>query len=346
MLLQWKLNIKKVFILVLVSIFSALSLHFVLIILNVYSPLSQNLHNPTHVSEYLYEFLPLALMIFVLFLFKLNRIKDEKIKSYNAIEIGVIITIVVFSIIAVFRFIDICIMIMFATYSYESSMFGTTLVAFHILFYNILSLILLITIVKFFNKDGLKTFLPVLIIPAFYSLNADLIMRATEYSALSFFTPCYNFILEFGRIGILFIGWFLNLFNFGAVVFTETFPFKMFLGGTIYLIDLPCIGWEGLMGYTIIFLNLMVDIEKSKKMRLIWGVLGLIGTIFVNWFRLTLVFVVGKLFDVQAAMLIHQHLGDVIFVIWIFTFIIFIDKIKTAKIIRVFDRLITLLNRS
>ncbi|NIQ05827.1 MAG: hypothetical protein GWO20_08930, partial [Candidatus Korarchaeota archaeon] len=66
---------------------------------------------------------------------------------------------------------------------------------------------------------------------------------------------------------------------------------------------------------------------------------GLVGTMIVNVIRLMTIFAVGSLFDVEAAMLIHRHLGDVIFVIWIFLLVLIINQTKEISFQRIFDRL-------
>jgi exosortase/archaeosortase family protein len=339
------LDKKTTFIIVVVSLFSLLSLHLALIYSGIYTPISHTLDNADYVSGILYEFLPLAFMISILLYLKLDTYEIENDKHFDKFGFGVIISVIVLFVIILFRVIDSTLMITFAgsTYFYGLNR-KFTAISFHILFYSALSIILLTVVGLFFNKKGLKTLLPIYIIPIFYSLNADLILKSNVYAPFSVFYPVYQFILEFGRIETLFIDSFLKLFSFNVTVFVKTFPYRLFLGSTIYSIDLPCIGWEGIMGYTIIFLNFLTDLVKSNKMRLFWGVLGLIGTIFVNIFRLTLIFIAGELWNVEAAVLIHRHGGDIIFIAWIFFFIFIIAKIKNINSTRVFVRLKSILN--
>lgn len=342
---QITLNIKKMYVLVLILFFSVISLHFALIIGGVYTPLSHTLNNAKWISGITYEFLPMALMIFILFLSKLDNIEIKNTEHYSTFKIGAIISIAVLSAVLVFRAMDFVMMIVFSSTIYaREMMLRFSELSFHILFYNLLSVILIIITALFFGKSGLKKFLPVMIIPAFYSLNADLIMGSNKFPALSFFKPLYQSIIEFGKMETMFIGSFLNFLNFKVFVSTQTFPFTLIMGGIIYLVDLPCIGWEGIMAYTIIFINLLVDIEKSNKKRLIWGVLGLLGTIFINILRLTIIFIIGTLYDVQVALIIHQHLGDIIFVVWIFIFLFVISEYKKSKFGRIFEKLKSLLN--
>lgn len=325
-------DVKKTFVLVTILLFSVLSLFFILIISGYYIPLSRTLANVEYVSGTLYRFLPLAFMMSILFISKLNKVENENTKRYTALNLGLTTLIAIFSIIVLFRVLDIGMMLLFSSSSYsQGTLRRFASISFQIIFFFSVSLVLLLTSGVFFKKNGLQTFFPIYIIPAFYSFNADLIMRANLFDAFSFFYPAYQFILEFGKIETMLVGALLNLLNFNAVVSTGTFPFRLILRNAIYSIDLPCIGWEGIMGYSIIFLNLLLDLENNTKMRLIWGLLGLIGTIFVNIFRLTLIFIMGELFNVQAALLIHQNIGDFIFIIWIFLFIFLIDGFKKGK---------------
>lgn len=328
------------FLLILISTFSTISLSFVLSIFKVYHPVSYTLSNIDYVTAVLYEFFPLTFMIVLLIIFKLNRIKIENNRTFDLIDISVILTITILSTIALFRALDVGIMVLFPSSIYSHGYWlRFTEIVYRILFYSSLSIILGIIVGGSLRINGLKTLLPIYIIPFFYTFNADIIMRANDYALFSVFTPLYQLIIEFGKFQTTFIGSLLNFLNFKASVFTQTFPFILIVANTVYSIDLPCIGWEGLIGYTIIFLNLIIDFEKSNKMRLIWGILGFFGTIIVNTIRLTLIFIIGCVFNVQAAMLVHQHAGDIIFIIWIFAFILLINKIKKSKPIRTFERL-------
>lgn len=334
MFIHSKVDVKRMFLIVIISLFSAISFHFALIIWNIYVPLSHTLNNPAYISAILYEFVPIALMISVLFLFRLNKIKIEKEKNYDVIGLIVIVVTVAFSVVILLREIDTTLMVMFPTGMF---LHGTerrfVSISFHILFYSLLSVVLMVVVALFFKRRGLKTFLPIYIIPAFYTLNADLIMRAGEYAAFSLFYPIYQLILEFGKLETIFVVSLLNLLNVPASFSIETFPFKLMLQNNLYLIDLPCIGWEGIMGYSIIFVNFILDIEKNNKMRLVWSVLGFLGTIFVNTVRLTIIFVMGAVYGAETAMYIHQHLGDVIFVVWIFLLVLIIGKIRQVGLV-------------
>jgi exosortase/archaeosortase family protein len=336
------IDTKRLFLFSIIAASLALILNLVFILTNVYTPLSDALNSPNYISAILNEFVPIAFMIGILFYLKMSQIKLETVRRYSALETVSIIAVVVSCILVVFRSMDIVMMRGFATYS-QGPMRGFTQVSFHILFYYVFCLSIFTITAFFVNKKDLKLFIPVLIIPAFYSLNADILLKAPQYNALSFFAPFYQFVLAFGKIETMIVGSLLNLINFRAIIYTNSFPFRLLMGSAFYLIDLPCIGWEGLMGYSIIFLNLLMDFEDNNKMRLFWGVLGFVGTILANIFRLSLILIMGELFDVQVAKLIHEHGGDIIFVIWIFVFIFIIHSYKQGKFTWIFDRLRSLL---
>jgi len=341
-----KIDTKRIFILTSISIISTLAILFALILSDIYVPLVHTLDNKLIINAVIYEFLPIGFMIIVLLIIRMKDIEIKKIKYYGVIEIAVAILTAVLSMFVLFRAIDVIMMLVFSSNIYShGSMRRFTEVSFRIIFYTVLSLILLFIAGLFFKKKGLVTFFPIYIIPIFYTFNADVIMRASEFSIFSFFYPVYQFILEFGRLETQLVGSILNFVNIKTIVNVGRFPYSLFCGNTLYLIDLPCIGWEGIMGYTIIFLNLIIFIEPRNKRRLIWGILGTIGTIFMNILRLTLIFSMGALFDVQVAVFIHQHMGDVIFIIWIFVFILIMDRFKNFKPTLFFERLKTLLKR-
>lgn len=341
-----KLDTKRMFILTSISIVSTLSIIFALILSDIYVPLVHTLNNKPIINSIIYEFLPIGFMIIVLLIIRMKDVEIKNNKYYGVIELAAVILIAMLSMFVFFRAVDVIMMLIFSSTIYSSgSMLRFTEVSFHIIFYTALSFILLVTAGVFFKKKGLISFFPIYIIPIFYTFNADVIMRASEFSLFSFFYPVYQFILEFGRLETQLVGSILNFFNIETVINVGRFPYSLFCGNTLYFVDLPCIGWEGIMGYTIIFLNLIIFIEPRNKRRLIWGILGIMGTIFMNIIRLTLIFSMGALFDVQVAVFIHQHMGDVIFIIWIFVFILIMDRFKNFKPTLFFERLKTLLKR-
>jgi exosortase/archaeosortase family protein len=97
------------------------------------------------------------------------------------------------------------------------------------------------------------------------------------------------------------------------------------MGGSIYIVDLPCIGWEGIVGYSIIFMNFLVEIVTKNRMRILWAVFGFFGTMGVNFIRLAIIFASGAIWGTSIADIIHSHVGDVLFLVWILGFLFLID---------------------
>jgi exosortase/archaeosortase family protein len=198
-------------------------------------------------------------------------------------------------------------------------------------FYSSLSLVLFIIPALFYGKRGLWIVLPTAIIPVFYSFNNDIVLNATKIPSLAFLSPIYYLIINFGKLETMVIGGLLNLFGIHASVNISSFPCSIIMGGSIYLVDLSCIGWEGLVGYTIIFMNFLVEIEKKIRMRILWVILGFLGTMGVNFIRLAIIFASGAIWGSSIADIIHSHVGDVLFLVWILGFLFLINWFKKKK---------------
>jgi exosortase/archaeosortase family protein len=198
-------------------------------------------------------------------------------------------------------------------------------------FYSILSLVLLIIPAVFYGKKGVWVLLATAIIPAFYTFNNDMVVNATKIPALAFLSPLYYFIINFGKLETIVIGGLLNLFGVTASVNTATFPCSILMGGSIYLVDLPCIGWEGLVGYSIIFMNFLVEFVTETRMRIVWAVLGFFGTMGINFIRLAIIFASGAIWGASIADIIHSHVGDILFLVWILGFLFLIDRVQKKK---------------
>jgi len=318
---------KTVFLLVMMVAMIALAVQFYLIESELFTPLSPVLRLPGYTSGLLNEYIPLSLTIYVLIWIKMRRLGgDRKEKMSLAMSVLTLVSSVL-AIIILLRLVDMSVMIAYADIRSPQETLDA-MIWVHFIFYCLFSLILFGASALFFGLKGFKTLFTTSIIPAFYTLNADLIMRADRFPVLGVLYPFYLLILAFGRFETIAVGGLLNLLGMNAKVYADTFPYRIIVGNSIYLVDMPCIGWEGVMGYTIIFLNLMVEIEKKNKMRVLWGFIGFIGTLFVNLLRLVLIFVVGAVWGVSSAEMIHSRSGDLIFVLWILVFFFIITRLQ------------------
>jgi exosortase/archaeosortase family protein len=326
---QTELRKRHVFVLSLLSSLTTLAVLFYLyetkslVILSPPLDLSEG-----YFESILFEYLPLAMAILVLVWLRLESIGggDEKMSTVKAI---LVVTVSALATFAAFRVLDLVFMVMYPnqlstvelTFSY---------VWIHATYFGLFSMILFVTSTVSFELKGIKSLFTIYIIPAFYALNADLVMTSNKIPALSILYPVYVLILEIGKYEVLALGWLLNALGFTTIIYTNVFPYRLIMGGTMYSVDLPCIGWEGFVIYTIIFLNLIMYIEKENKQRLIWWGLGILGTLAVNLLRLVLIFVAGAIWGVSIAQVIHYNMGDVIFLVWIFGFTYFVYWFKKS----------------
>lgn len=302
----------------------ALSLLLYLFSIGVFTSLSSlfRLH-PPYLAMF-NEYTPLAVILLVLVWVKMARLTAE---SNNVVSFRLAaLTIVFFVLVALlfYRFWDVTAMLAYPYNVNDMFINNNAEIWMRIFFFSSLSLILLGFFAVPYGLKGLKTMFVAIIIPAFYTFNTDVVVHANNVASFSIFYPIYNFILEVGKFETLAISNLLSLFNIRNVVSVRNFPYRIMMGGTNYLINMPCIGWEGITGYTIIFLAFMFELDISNRMKILWAVLGFLGTIGVNLVRLTLILFAGAFWGAPAADIIHTNAGDVIFLFWILAFLYFV----------------------
>ncbi|UCG55053.1 MAG: exosortase/archaeosortase family protein [Dehalococcoidia bacterium] len=303
--------------------FSTLAIQLYLFELKLFTPLSPlfRLHPPY--MAIFNEYTPLAITLLLLIWIKIGRLrtnKDSKIASINLKISSLIIASTIFSFLILFRVWDLVAMLTHPHNINDIFIESGVETMMRIFLFSAVSLILLMIFWISNGLNGLKTMILPSLIPAFYIFNTDVVLYANQNSSFFIFQPIYQFILEFGRFETLVVGGLLNIFGVKTLVFANAFPYRIILGGASYVIDLPCIGCEGVVGYTIIFLVLLSDFEISNKMKIIWATLGFLGTLFVNLLRLTLIFTAGAIWGASVADIIHQNAGDIIFLIWMLAF--------------------------
>jgi exosortase/archaeosortase family protein len=259
---------------------------------------------------------------------KKDRFKDDKEETVGIIFVALILLCSILATTVLLRVEDA-----YAMLTHPDAL-GPTIPSWvwtRVIFYSSLSLLLIGISVLFYGKRGLWILLATAIIPAFYVFNNDMVVNATKIPSLAFLSPIYYFIINYGRLQTMIIGELLNLFGVEALVYCDVFPFGIIMEGGMYLVDLPCIGWEGLVGYSIIFVNFMVEIVPEKRMRVIWGILGFFGTMGINFLRLSLIFAFGAIWGASVAELIHTHAGDILFLAWMLGFLYLIHWISKRR---------------
>ena len=85
------------------------------------------------------------------------------------------------------------------------------------------------------------------------------------------------------------------------------------------LISTTCIGWQSLI---LLGLSCVVGLrgDNSREAKLQVLLIGVLGTVFVNLVRMTVVCLVAAEFGFWPAVLVHDYGGTLIIVVWLFAF--------------------------
>ncbi len=299
--------------------------------LEISVPISPVFRSWGFITRLFSEFAPICLSIIMLVWIKKGRLDKSKDGKDGIPFVTFTILCSVLAILILLRVEDAYAMI---THPYATATTVDVINAWvwtRVIFYSLLSLLLIGLSALFYGKRGLWILLATSIIPVFYTFNNDMVVNATKLPSLAFLSPIYYFIISFGKLETIVIGGLLNLFGVPALVNANIFPYSIIMGGTVYLVDLPCIGWEGVVGYSIIFTNFMVEIVTENRMRVLWVILGFFGTMGINFIRLVIIFAAGAIGGASVADLIHSHVGDILFLVWILGFLYLIHRFNERK---------------
>lgn len=114
-----------------------------------------------------------------------------------------------------------------------------------------------------------------------------------------------------------------------AVYLTGNFLWMRGLPGNIVLqINWPCMGVFSMLIYTLIMAILMMKLNAPAKRKLIYFVIGAIGTFFINIFRIFLIayYVAFISIDVK---IFHENIGEFLFLAWVVFFLLTVVKIES-----------------
>lgn len=152
-----------------------------------------------------------------------------------------------------------------------------------------------------------------------------------------------QFILPTAYLSILIVGYRLE-FAFTEVAILENFLARLMVSSlnsfsitasansnlvTLYsrqgnhyllLIDAACTGIKGMLAYGSLAILMILDIKTTFKRKLLWTVIGTLGTFLVNIVRLFSIFLAAYLLEIETALAIHTYLGYSLFIVWIFMF--------------------------
>jgi thaumarchaeosortase len=83
----------------------------------------------------------------------------------------------------------------------------------------------------------------------------------------------------------------------------------------------PSSGVVSMIVYSLVILVLMVKLDAPRKRKVVYAVIGAVGTYFVNVIRITMIvlYVTYISLDFEA---FHASIGEVLFIIWIFVYLL------------------------
>jgi exosortase/archaeosortase family protein len=150
------------------------------------------------------------------------------------------------------------------------------------------------------------------------------------------------------------IPFYVSLFSFVLGVFGIRNEVS-FRGTTIYLwtprgplsvgFAAGCIGVYSLVIFSIIIVVTMVETPTSRRTKLLWSVMGLIGVFVLNIIRLLIVIVTMYFYGYDFGQEVHRVIGYILFLSWIgiFFFTFFKRHAILSKIRSIRQRIATLL---
>lgn len=120
----------------------------------------------------------------------------------------------------------------------------------------------------------------------------------------------------------------LNWMGYEASIpgFYEGMPI-LYVGGlqvVSAVIGWPCAGVQSLFIYTFTILLFLKDAAISSVRKVIYVVVGAIGTFVVNVLRIVSYFVIGVNAGVQAREIFHKYYGELYFIVWIIAYLLVI----------------------
>ena len=96
---------------------------------------------------------------------------------------------------------------------------------------------------------------------------------------------------------------------------------KGYKGLTVLEINWPCAGILSMLIYMLVVIILMVKLRSPIKRKIIYLIIGAIGTFFINILRIFLITLAVAYTNIELR-IFHETIGEVLFIIWIMIYLI------------------------
>jgi thaumarchaeosortase len=87
----------------------------------------------------------------------------------------------------------------------------------------------------------------------------------------------------------------------------------------------PCVGILSMLIYFLVITILMIKLDISVRRKIVYIILGAVGTFFINVIRIFLIIYYGAFISVNLR-IFHETIGEVIFIVWIVIFILIVTE--------------------
>jgi exosortase/archaeosortase family protein len=100
-------------------------------------------------------------------------------------------------------------------------------------------------------------------------------------------------------------------------------------GGLPVLFEAGCIGVYSIIVFSIIIVVTMVETPASRRTKLLWSIIGLIGVFVLNIIRLLIVVTSMYFYGYDFGQRVHQVIGYILFLSWLGLFFLLFSKRQT-----------------
>jgi len=117
-----------------------------------------------------------------------------------------------------------------------------------------------------------------------------------------------------------------------AVFLSGNFLWMRGLPGSIVLqINWPCVGVFSMLIYILITAILMIKLEAPRRRKLIYFVIGAVGTFLINVLRIFLIAYYVAFISIDLK-IFHQSIGEILFLAWVVTFLFAVVKVESLLV--------------
>jgi exosortase/archaeosortase family protein len=106
----------------------------------------------------------------------------------------------------------------------------------------------------------------------------------------------------------------------------RTMTLQTWRGPVPAIFDWGCVGVYSTLVFTIILIVILFEEKSILRTKILWAVIGVIGTNIVNVIRVLTIFLTDYAFGAEAGAQVHYFVGYVLFITWLVIFFLFMSR--------------------